>query len=171
MSEHIEIERKFLVSGFQIPLGLDCLHNHIVQWYLKDGSRLRVMMTAEERLLHSIAWVHTFKTPISGSNMSRVERERNVTQVDAAALLAKADPAFRPLSKFRHSFYQGDLLKGPRPRFDLDDFRPWKDLTILEVELKSEDQDFSFPSFIQVEREVTDDPQYLNVNLARWPDP
>ena len=43
----------------------------------------------------------------------------------------------------------------------------WKDKAIMEIELSSEEQQVRFPPEIKVIREVTDDPSFKNIALAK----
>ena len=52
--------------------------------------------------------------------------------------------------------------------FELDLFRdPAEGLVLLEIELDDIDQPVSLPPFLEIDREVTDDPAFLNSELAR----
>lgn len=50
---------------------------------------------------------------------------------------------------------------------ELDIYPFWKDKAILEIELASEDEEISIPNEIKIIKEVTDDENYKNANLAK----
>ena len=50
--------------------------------------------------------------------------------------------------------------------YEIDVFPEWKKQAILEVELRSENEEVVFPEEVQVIREVTSDRRYLNHALA-----
>jgi CYTH domain-containing protein len=68
----------------------------------------------------------------------------------------------RRLTKRRYRFASAGLV------WEVDEFTD-RDLWLAEVELATADQESSPPDWLKplIVREVTDDPDYLNVNLAR----
>ena len=46
-------------------------------------------------------------------------------------------------------------------------YKAWHNQAFVEVELKDENEMINFPEFIEVIREVTDDPKYYNHELAK----
>ena len=67
-----------------------------------------------------------------------------------------------PISKTRHVVIFGGM------KWEIDEFHGANDgLVVAEIELDSEDQQFSRPDW--VDREVTDDPKYFNSNLIEHP--
>ena len=51
--------------------------------------------------------------------------------------------------------------------FELDIFPFWQDQALLEIELKSETEDFELPPFLHVIKEVTFDKHYRNSVLSQ----
>ena len=51
--------------------------------------------------------------------------------------------------------------------FEIDVYPFWNDKAIMEIELRSETEPITFPDFIEVIKEVTDDEAYKNASLAR----
>ena len=51
--------------------------------------------------------------------------------------------------------------------FEIDVYPFWNDKAIMEIELRSENQEFSIPKSINVIKEVTDDDEYKNSSLAK----
>ena len=52
--------------------------------------------------------------------------------------------------------------------WEIDEFKN-RDLVLAEIELESEDDDVAFPDWLApaVQREVTGEPEFQNINLAR----
>ena len=51
--------------------------------------------------------------------------------------------------------------------FEIDFYPNWKNTAILEIELSSVDEKINFPEKIKVIKEVTDDPVFKNINIAK----
>jgi CYTH domain-containing protein len=147
-----EIERKFLVRGDAWREGAAA--KPIRQGYLhatKDIS-IRVRRTGEQAYL-----------TVKGSQVgaTRAEYEYEIPVDDAEDMLDTL--CQRPLiEKVRHTLvhrgatWEVDVFEGENAG-----------LIVAEVELDSEDQDVALPQWIGPE--VTHDPRYLNVNLAKNP--
>ena len=155
-AEPIEAERKFLVEIVgELP---KCREYEITQTYLKekDGLEPRVRKRTENG--HSVFFLTT-KRFVSVNE--RVEIEREITQEEYETLLAEANPAKRPIHKRRQCFeWDGRYL-------ELDTFfEPPRPHHLLEIEHVSMDDEISFPPFLKVIKEVTDDPKWYNANIA-----
>lgn len=160
-SSHYEIERKFLIAypDASVLTSLEgCRVKRIRQTYLQasEGETRRVREVHEgER----VRYVYTLKKRVS--MIRAVEEERSLTADEYQSLLAEADHTLRPILKTRYAVpFDGKTLE-----IDLYDF--WQDRATLEVELESENEPLTLPSYIKVIREVTEDARYKNVNLAR----
>ncbi len=146
----IEIERKFLVVGdaWRTANG-----TRIWQGYLnrnKDRT-VRVRVAGEQAYL-------TVKGATSGA--TRAEFEYEIPLADAEQLLAMCDGPV--IQKVRHSFMHDGFI------WDVDEFfGDNAGLVVAEIELRSQDQAFTKPSWVG--REVTDDQRYYNSNLASNP--
>ena len=155
-AEPIEAERKFLVEIVgELP---ECREFEITQTYLKekDGLEPRIRKRIENG--HPVFFLTT-KRFVSVNE--RVEIEREIPQEEYEALLAEANPAKRPIHKQRQCFeWDGRYL-------ELDTFvSPPLPLHLLEIEHVSMDDEISFPPFLKVVKEVTDDPEWYNMNIA-----
>ena len=74
--------------------------------------------------------------------------------------MESADPDKNTIIKDRYCFlYEGQY-------FELDVFRFWDDRAFLELELKSENQEYKLPPEIKVIEDVSDDYHYKNSYLA-----
>jgi CYTH domain-containing protein len=150
----LEIERKFLLSG---PPEL--IHGRsarkIEQGYL-PGDRIQERLrriTDLDRILH----VRSIKL---GSGLVRTEVQEEIEPSLFEQLWPLTEG--RRLTKKRYRFAAAGLV------WEVDEFTD-RDLWLAEVELASADQEASPPDWLEplIVREVTDDPEYLNVNLAR----
>ena len=152
-SVDVEIERKYLLSG--LPPTLEGRpHREIDQGYI-PGERLqervrRVRKDGEEW------YVRTVKV---GSGIRRIELQDD-TDRKTFEVLWPLTWGHR-VAKRRYSVPAGRLV------WEVDEFTD-RDLVLAEVELPSEDVEPRLPDWIApyVEREVTGEPEYLNVNLA-----
>jgi CYTH domain-containing protein len=161
--EPVEIERKFLVRGRPDDGALDRLvHSEVVeieQTYLlvAAGSEARVRRRGQRG---AYTYTHTVKRPLAAGQ--RVEQERPITGREYVALLAQADPSRRTIRKRRRCFLWENQY------FELDEFiEPHAGLRILEAELDDAAQTLALPPFLEIEREVTNEPEYANAALAR----
>jgi adenylate cyclase len=148
-----EIERKFLVQhGIWRPAG--------------EGTRIRqgYLSSAKQRIVRvRAAGSHAFLT-IKGpteDSTTRLEFEYPIPPDDAAVLLGRlCEP--RLLEKTRYVEKVGSHL------WEIDVFEGDNDgLILAEIELDDPGEPFERPAWIG--KEVTDDPRYLNVNLAHDP--
>jgi CYTH domain-containing protein len=163
-SSGVEIERRWLLDG--MPTGeelanLGASRVEIEQIYLRgttasaarrvrraiDGSGARFVLTVKE-----------------GTGIVRAERGSAIDATTYGQLAAdEADPARRPIRKTRHL-----LPHGPHV-IEIDEFTQPPALVLMEVELSAADEPIApWPPAVgaHVVREVTDEPAYLNVNLA-----
>lgn len=161
--EPVESERKFLVKhvgGLPRPFTVAV---EIEQTYLlgaNDGSTERVRKRSQHG---SSVYYHTIKRPLRAGE--RIEIERQVSAREYGEFMTRKDPARQTVSKIRTCFvwegwyYELDVFRSPR-----------YGLTVLEVEL---DPGYigepPFPPFIEIEREVTDEPGWSNAELAAVP--
>lgn len=163
--EPVESERKFLVRR-GLPSGLSGVQHQSVeieQTYLlgaNDGSTERVRKRSQHG---SSVYYHTIKRPLRAGE--RIEIERQVTAREYAEFMTRKDPARRTVSKSRTCFvwdgwyFELDVFHSPRPG-----------LTLLEVEA---DPSYvgqpPIPPFIEIDREVTNEPGWSNAELAVMP--
>jgi adenylate cyclase len=149
---HREIERKFLVRTERLPAGARADGARLTQGYLAYEPSIRVRLS-EGSSEGARGWI-TIK---SKGTLVRDEFEYEVPPDDARALLALAKAS---LAKVRYRVRVGAHT------WDLDEFAgPHQGLWLAEVELGSEDEDFARPDWLG--DEVTHDPRYTNVALAR----
>jgi CYTH domain-containing protein len=146
----IEIERKFLVVN---DTWRSALATYFSQGYLnRDKTR-----TVRIRVAGDVGFL-TVKGKSEGA--SRAEFEYEIPLVDAKQLLTLCDGPL--IEKYRRKIsYQGLV-------WEVDEFLGDNlGLVVAEVELESEDQEFSKPDWVG--EEVTQDARYYNSNLSVAP--
>jgi adenylate cyclase len=148
-----EIERKFLVRG-DFKAGA-FQGTRLVQGYLSSRPEraVRVRLQGDKGYL-------TIKGIGNATGTTRFEWEREIPLDDARDLLALCEPGI--IEKTRHLARAGASL------YEIDEFHGENaGLVIAEIELASEDQPFERPSWLGAE--VTGDPRYYNLSLAKTP--
>jgi adenylate cyclase len=141
----IEIERKFIVINdnwrADADLGFMCKQGY----FFHPNMTIRIRHIADEGFI-------TFKSKVAG--MTRKEYEYAIPKEEAIQLLEDCDSI---IVKTRHMIRVGD------DNWVVDDFE--KDsLVLAEIELTSETDTFAIPSWVG--KEVTDDSNYYNANIA-----
>ena len=90
-----------------------------------------------------------------------VEYERRLTQEEYIQELVNMDINKGQIIKDRY------CLTYKNQYFEIDIYPFSNDLAILEVELNNELQEIEFPYYLDILKEVTEDPRYRNSNLAK----
>ena len=147
----IETERKFLVMGTDWKDG--AASSEFSQGYLsQDPERsVRVRIAGDQAFL-------TIKGMSKG--ISRQEFEYPIPADDARQLLSLCLPAI--ISKTRY------IVETKGHRWEVDEFHGDNQaLVIAEVELDSASETIELPPWVG--EEVSDDPRYYNVSLAKSP--
>jgi adenylate cyclase len=147
-----EIERKFLVTndGWKgVAPGVPYRQGYLSR---PGSSVVRVRVAGEKGFL-------TVKGPTRG--LTRTEFEYSIPAADAAAMLEEL--CEKPLiEKTRYRVPWGSHV------WEVDEFRGANTgLVMAEVELASEDDEPELPEWIG--REVSAEPRYFNLQLARTP--
>lgn len=147
----IEIERKFLVRDRSVLAGSEGLGYRQGYLSLDPARTVRVRVAGPHAYL-------TVKGRASGP--SRAEFEYEIPLADGEALLGLCEPSL--IEKTRHRVahagrtWEVDVFDGAN-----------QGLVVAEVELPSADATVVLPDWVG--DEVTDDPRYVNANLARHP--
>jgi adenylate cyclase len=149
----VEIERKFLVKDDSWRAQVES-ESHIMQGYIAEtpAVTVRVRVKGDRAFL-------TIKGATKG--LSRSEFEYPIPVEDAVQILDElaVSPA---IDKVRYGVRAGNHV------WDLDVFAGENaGLVLAEVELSTEDDTFEMPDWAG--KEVSGDPRYYNVNLARAP--
>ena len=148
----LEIERRWLVK---IPDNLDKYESHYIeQAYLEpaNGFQGRIRRWDDK-------FIYTEKAR-TGSSMSRIENEREITAGEYAEL--QKSTILNVIKKRRYIIPVGTL------KFELDVFENAVEsgYGIMEAELSDEAAEVQMPDFMEIVREVTEDSYYTNRNFA-----
>ena len=160
MNAPLEIERKYLIAYpnvKQLREACSAVYE-MEQTYLQapEGITARVRRRVGERE----TFFHTEKERLS--DRTCVEREREIDRVEYEQLLLQRAEDALTVQKTRYCLpYEGFL-------FEIDVYPFWKNIAVMEVELSSEEEQFTLPPQITVLREVTDDRRMKNAALARY---
>ncbi len=166
----IEIERKFRLRAAPSPEVLaahGAVARRIEQVYLRLDPPARGDQDAPEAARvrrteledGTVSFRRTTKRRVGAFAFD--ETEDVITEADWSAAIARADPDRRPVRKTRHVAAHG------RQTLEIDVFEQPGGLVVVEVELASEDEPVDLPAWLGEWREVTGDPRYLNIELAR----
>lgn len=149
----IEIERKFLVKDDNFLKSH--AGTHFIQGYLsKDPER-----AVRVRIAGDLAFL-TIKGKSNASGTSRYEWEKEIAVSEAQELLNLCLPGI--IEKTRY------VLTSQNTDWEVDVFAGVnKGLTIAEIELKEENQQFAKPVWLG--KEVTGDHRYYNAYLSEQP--
>lgn len=159
-SLNIETERKYLIEmpdTEKLRESGAAVYSNISQTYLScEGNDERVRK--REYPDHTV-YTHTRKSPLSG--ISRIEEENEISRDEYERLLQRADPAMATVDKTRYEIRHAGKC------FEIDVYPFEVKTAVMEIELSSEDEEFEFPPFINVIREVTSDKRFSNKALAQ----
>ncbi len=150
----VEIERKFLLPG--LPPSMPAAETHeIAQGYL-PGERL-IERLRRDRTKGTERFLRTVKV---GAGVVRMEFEEETTRDLFDHLW--------PLTQGKRLVKRRHVVESPEHTWEIDEFLD-RALVVAEVELTDADAPVTIPDWLAacVEREVTGDREYLNVNLAR----
>ena len=159
--EPLEIERKYLIyfpNIKELEKLPNCTKVDITQTYLKsnDGTERRIRARG---INGDYVYYLTEKKKITG--LKRIEVERRLTQDEYISLLMEADTKLHSIHKTRY------CLSEKNQYFEIDVYPEWDNQAIMEIELSDENEEIKIPSFIKVYKEVTDNDEYKNANMAK----
>lgn len=153
--EGVEIERKYLLSAMpKLPGRPRALH--VEQGWIQ-GSRIHERIRRVRGAGTPVRWVRTIKM---GAGVQRVEIEEEAEPSTARALWKLT--LGRRVAKRRYRVPNGDLV------WEIDRFTD-RDLVLAEVELPTPETPVEIPDWLapHLVREVTGEPEYVNLNLAK----
>lgn len=149
-----EIERKFLVTTTDFILE-STKSFRIVQGYLNSNPERTVRI----RIKGNRGYI-TIKGKGNESGMSRFEWEKEISVIEAEALLALCEKGV--IDKTRYEVPMGNHT------YEVDVFTGENEgLTVAEIELQSENESFEKPNWLG--KEVTSDERYYNAYLSNNP--
>jgi len=155
--EPIEEERKFLVEVIgEIP---DSREMEIFQTYLTEQSDEESRIRKRGENGH-YAYFLTTKRHLKANQ--RIEVERQITPSEYLGFMGSADPDKQTIHKLRRCFVWENRY------YELDTFvNPKLPHCLLEIEDVAEDEAVSFPPFLKILEEVTNNPDYYNSNISK----
>lgn len=149
-----EIERKFLVKSKDYKKSA-FRQEKISQGYLNSHPE----RTVRVRIKGKKAYI-TIKGKSSENGLTRFEWEKEIPVEEAEELMSLCEPG--KIEKIRYLIKAGELI------FEVDEFSGENlGLTIAEIELKTEDAEYSIPDWLG--REVTGEKRYYNSQLCLDP--
>lgn len=159
--EPLEIERKFLIEYPDIAFLNSlrtCRREPITQAYLTTPEEGNFRIRKRGREGHEV-YIKTKKIKIS--DIRRIEVESFITKEEYDSYLSNNVFITGIISKDRYCIaYDGSY-------YELDVYPFWSDRATLEIELLSEEQEYTLPNFVKVIKEVTFEPDYRNLALAQ----
>lgn len=154
-----EIERKFLIKYPDLTMLEEFAHKkvEIIQTYLESspGQELRLRQRGDGK---SFVYTKTRKWKVD--DFKRVEFESRISKEEYLSMLMDADTEIHQIRKTRYCVVYNNQY------MEIDIYPFSKNKAILELELNNENQDYNMPEFIEVIKEVTNDDNYKNINLA-----
>lgn len=159
--EPFEIERKYLIhypSINELENMPNCTKVDITQTYLKSDNDTERRIRARGIDGNYIYYL-TEKRKIS--NLKRIEIERKLTQNEYLELQMESDSKLHTIHKTRYCLSENNQY------FEIDIYPEWKNQAVMEIELSSEDEVIKTPDFIEIIKEVTDDNNYKNYQMAK----
>ncbi len=156
----LEIKRRYLIAYpdlARLESLPGCRKAEMIQTWLfsRRGEELRLR---ERREKDSSYYYKTYKRRAPDEKW--IEVEEPLSREEYGDLLLEADPEKRPLHKTRYALtYDGRY-------FEVDVYPFWDDRALLEVELRTEDEELRFPPELTLLRDVTEDERYQNAALA-----
>lgn len=157
---HREVERKFLLASRPkhddlIARGARSVNLEQIYLMSPPGSVNRIRRRTQNG---ESTFTMTSKSKTLGP--VRGEDEHIITAGEYETLSRMADPECAPIRKFRyHLPYAGQML-------EIDFFFDSK-LAVFEIELTDPSQEVRLPDFLDIDREVTNEPGWGNYDLAR----
>lgn len=150
----LEIERKFLILSNAYKSEA-YKQTRIVQGFLNTHKE----RTVRVRIMGEKAFI-TVKGISNFEGTTRMEWEKEIPKDDAEMLLPLCEPNL--ISKIRYE------IKADQHIFEVDEFFGENEgLVIAEIELSSENEEFTKPDWLG--REVTGDVRYYNSQLSKLP--
>lgn len=158
----VEIERKFLVKDLSFFKLSDYQKIDIEQIYLATENPNEEIRLRKRGQNGSFMYFLTKKQKTENPRI-RNETEQMISWMEFMTLCRKKDPSKEIIKKKRYCFLDKNQY------FELDVFEEptrLQKLILLEIELTEENDKVEIPWWINVAREVTNEPAYSNFSLA-----
>ena len=160
--EPYEIERKFLIEFPDISW-LEKNKNskklEIIQTYLNSNKDEEVRVRQRG---YNGSYIYTQTTKRKVNDITRIEIEKRLTKDEYIDLLMNADTSRHPIRKTRYCLIYKNQY------FEIDIYPFWNDKAIVEIELNDENVEIEFPKQLKLIKEVTNDKNYRNSELAKY---
>ena len=160
--EPYEIERKFLIEYPDInwlEKNKNCKKLEIIQTYLLTNTNEEVRVRQRGS---NGNYIYTQTTKRVINDLKRVEIEKRLSKDEYLDLLMNADTTKHPIRKTRY------CLTYKNQYFEIDIYPFWNDKAIVEIELNNENEEIEFPKQLKLIKEVTNDKNYRNSELAKY---
>ena len=132
-------------------------HTHIVQHYLKSPEGVERRIRKRERDGNALYYFSESKVI---STNERIKSDKIISERQYFEYKSEIDERLKPIDKERHSFiYDGHFFK-----LDVFNFDKTKGLLSLQI---PDDGRVNIPDYVDVIKEVTDNTDYKNYNLAQ----
>lgn len=158
----MEIERKYLIrmpDEARLAAMPGCEIWEILQTYLTGCGNGYSRRVRRVRINGAENYIQTEKIRVSA--MSARESEKELSREAYLQLMQEADPALNSIDKRRYRIpCEGQVL-------EIDVYSFWNDRATLEIELTDEAQQPILPDWLEIVRELTGEPAYKNLYLAR----
>jgi len=158
----VEVERKYLIKMpnlNDILIKYNAVKSDIVQVYLvskNDNEEVRIRQRGGNG-----SYTYYLTKKIKRDDMSRYEIEEKISKEKYLELLMQADINMGIIRKTRYCFVYENQY------FEMDIYPFCTDKAILEIELTDKNNKVIIPNDISVIREVTDDDNFKNANIAK----
>ena len=157
-----EIERKFLIEFPDISWlekNKNCKKLEIIQTYLNSNKDEEVRVRQRG---YNGSYIYTQTTKRNVNATTRVEIEKRLTKDEYIDLLMNADTSKHPIRKTRYCLIYKNQY------FEIDIYPFWNNKAIVEIELNDEKEEIEFPKQLKLIKEVTNDTNYRNSELAKY---
>lgn len=160
--EPYEIERKFLIEYPDmawLEKSKNCKKLEIIQTYLNSNEDEEVRVRQRG---YNGSYIYTQTTKRNVNDVTRVELEKRLTKDEYINLLMNADTSKHSIRKTRYCLIYKNQY------FEIDIYPFWNDKAIVEIELNDENEEIEFPKQLKLIKEVTNDKNYRNSELAKY---
>lgn len=158
----LEIERKYIIkkTSEELLLSLGASVKKIEQSFLTPSNDFPVRRIRKVTEEGRESFYFTLKRPANGE-FSREEIEREISIKEYLELQKERDFALNEIFKIRYVIPFNGL------NYEIDKFPFFKEFDVLEIELPSEEFEFTIPPEIEIIKEVTKDFRFTNFALAK----
>ena len=162
MNSGIEIERKYVIKMPDVATLRampDYTVSEISQTYLVSTSEGVTERVRRRAHADGVRFYHTVKRRID--KISCNEDEREIEESEYLSLLNRRDASGKTIEKTRHTFSLGNLT------VEIDKYRGWEGIAVLEVELPTRETELTLPDFIEVIFEASGRFELSNAGLYK----